>query len=943
MNDFDNDLNAITRLERSENFDGNLEDIHAALSKRDSIRQSCRSNSTSLLAEEEADKEQVSGFMSKGEGKGNNADGRKFSDKAQHTHSTRRLLSSSSEIEKDKDKHRRRRSQSQSRQQKYNSRTSMSELSSRNLKEESSRHSMPDLSSSRNLKDAHHRHRRQSRRRVHQKDESQRSPHPNSNNDTARPVRSASVIEELLQYDNDDNQSVADYDKNNSNSHMSIPTLSHHSSSSRLDAEEDDGVRSKRKSVERRRRSRSTSVTQQQIQHRRGSSRRPNGSKNYHHRRSSSQQPQQQHRNASREDNQSNQVDQIGTSSKRSLSLRSDVSLNHHVGLQGEKIDEKKYVGSSKKSNERINSLNSNSRANEGSIYNNIPSSPGRSERTKKTKLEKIHELLAKCDRYKKEWKDAVTDVRRYRKDLEDSRSEIVSLKKTAAANDCEVSLLQTKLSETLVEFNTMQNQHRTELSDTVTELSKVTIDHATLVDETRALQSEINRFNEILTGRDETIFNLEEELNISAENTKQLEADILFADDQIKILEKKIKIFEQEVATYTKVIHGESISNNNGDKKEGTTLEETMHETTTSLDEERGKQLDEKQRILEEDMRLFEERRRKQLREKKKTEDLFLDQQIEIEEQIARKEEEMKGRLKTLQDENTALNGRLKSEQLDSAMKLNRKDNKIDELRTELDRFTNEQRKRDSDPDSSSSLLTEIEILNEDVKTGKKDFQDAQMKKIDLQNRVNDLEVVNKEMMQNVSNLQLEIANQKKEVDNYKRKTIEWQKKSGEWSDKAFKWKEKSEQLERKTKDSYSVSESDRSSDKTQTEPQASFLAAAVEKKATTNINGSGSNWRLGGIFTKPSENEDDTQALISKLENENNMYEKEIKTLKSEMIKLRQKFKEEAYNKEQQFKTLQKEKEATDLTNTNLLSELELARKLNQTISKSDHWGNT
>ena len=61
------------------------------------------------------------------------------------------------------------------------------------------------------------------------------------------------------------------------------------------------------------------------------------------------------------------------------------------------------------------------------------------------------------------------------------------------------------------------------------------------------------------------------------------------------------------------------------------------------------------------------------------------------------------------------------------------------------------------------------------------------------------------------------------------------------------------------------------------------------------------------------------------------------EIKALKSEMVKIQSKYKEEAYSKTQHLEQLQKEKETIEMKNKNLLEELELARKLNQTISGS------
>merc|ERR1712124_190108 len=98
---------------------------------------------------------------------------------------------------------------------------------------------------------------------------------------------------------------------------------------------------------------------------------------------------------------------------------------------------------------------------------------------------------------------------------------------------------------------------------------------------------------------------------------------------------------------------------------------------------------------------------------------------------------------------------------------------------------------------------------------------------------------------------------------------------------------------------------------------------------------NGSASTWRIGGIFSKSSEVEDETNNMISNLEVKNSKQEMEIKALKSEMVKIQSKYKEQAYGKTQQLEQLAKEKEALEMKNINLLEELELARKLNQTIS--------
>mmetsp|Transcript_32064 Transcript_32064/g.36005 ORF Transcript_32064/g.36005 Transcript_32064/m.36005 type:complete len:948 (+) Transcript_32064:122-2965(+) len=925
-------LNAITRLERHENFDNNLEDIHAALSKRDSIRQSLTS---SIISARRKDNNTT---KEKDDVKDEN---RRSVDKA-YKHSSRRLLS---KIEKDKQPQRQR---NNSHHQHQHRRSSASESSSRNLNGEHRRH-------------------RQSRRRIYQQEDPQKCDLSDE-----QPVRTDSVIEKLLQYDGGSDDSVTKDDKINSNKNF----LSNQSTSRDINQT---GT-SRKKSLGRRRRSqsraRSTSVSpipfkeddpQQEIRHknrRRGSYRQHSQqeSRNQHRRRSSSQQPQQVQKLRD-DDNQSSQVHHH---SRMSKSLRFFPSHNHNHEQQqqqqihGGKTEENKIKQffenneereiSSKQndgldSNQQFHSINSISKNDDdntnktmsNSVCKSLTSSQGCSEKVKKTKLQKIHELLAKCDRYKKEWKDMVVELRKCRRVLEDTRAKVVSLEKNVEANEREITILQTRLSETLDELETTKIQQRTELSDTANDLASANIDHEKTVDEARTLKVEIKRIKEVLVDRDGTISTLEEELRISVESTNHLESDVLYADDQIIKLENDMKILENEVTAYREAAERDYTSDANGNTN-GENLREVMNEATKRCFEEKERNLDEKRRMLEEQIEEFEEKRRSHLEEQEQKEQIENEKQKIYVEERRESEEKIGHRLKTIEDENTALNGRLKSQQLDSTMKFKNKDNSIIELQSKLDRLTSEQQERDNAPDSSSSLLQEIESLKANADVSRTDFEVSQMKKIELQNEVNDLQLANKEIMACMSVLQLEIADQKKEVDSQKRKTMEWQKKSGEWSDKAFKWKEKAELFENKAKDSNTSSRSGRSADTSQAEPQALFLAAAVEKQATTTANGNGSTWRLGGIFTKSSENEDETQALISELENENSKQEMEMKTLKSEMVKMQSKYKEQAYIKEQQFDQLLKEKEDIELINVNFLKELELARKLNQTISNSD-----
>ena len=898
--DDNSDLNVIARLERQENFDDNLEDIHAALSKRDTIRQSLPSRTSSNRSSGSSRRN----INSNGEDDEEKDENRRSVNKSHKRPSSSRRLSLETENEKQSPRPRRNKD---SRQQHRSSRTlslpSIDNLSSNNVNGGEHRR--------------HSHHRQNSRRKISQEDDDNNQK---SNPSDERPIRSASVIEELLQYGGDSVINNND-DKNKSNS--SLPS---NPSTSR------DSIEGKRNRP-RGRRAQSSRMLTKEDDPQKEIIRHP------HRQRGFSQQRSQQNHHRRRSSSQSHP--------------RQNTRGDHHHE-QGERTEENKIQKNdgldpnqqfhSKKSTSTRNDNNVTDKTKSIGISESLNSWSGRLENVKKTKLEKIHELLGKCDRYKKEWNDAVAELGKCQKELEDSHAEVVSLKKKVETNERATVVLQTELSKALDEIDIIKNQQRkelTELSDTSRDLARANIDHAKSVDEARTLKAELDRFKESLADRDGKISTLEEELLISVESTTHLEADVLYADDQINKLEKEIKTFEEQVAAYRNAAERDSRSGNNNGDKNGENLREAMNEATKRLYEQKDKNMDEKRRILEEQMEEFEVKRRQHLVEQKQKEKDFINQQDREnkkqriwDDERRESEEKINHRLKTLEDENGALNGRLKSEQLDSTMKFKVKDNTIAELQTEVTQLTDEQQERNNAPDSSSTLLQEISTLKTNAELSRTDFEDAQMKKIELQNEVNDMKLASKEMIVCVSSLKAEITDQKKEVDNHKRKTMEWQKKSGEWCDKASKWKEKAERWENKAKESNPSSSSSGSADTAQVEPQALFLAAAVQKKATAN--GNGSSWR--GIFTKSSENEDETQAMIGNLENENSKQGVEIKTLKSEMVKMQSKYKEQAYNKKQHFDQLLKEKEAIELTNANLLKELELARKMNQMISNSD-----
>jgi hypothetical protein len=70
--------------------------------------------------------------------------------------------------------------------------------------------------------------------------------------------------------------------------------------------------------------------------------------------------------------------------------------------------------------------------------------------------------------------------------------------------------------------------------------------------------------------------------------------------------------------------------------------------------------------------------------------------------------------------------------------------------------------------------------------------------------------------------------------------------------------------------------------------------------------------------------------QTRLLDLEEENLSQADIIKALRSEIVKIQSSHKEESYNDQQKVAQVRREMEAVELTNTNLLKQLDLARKL-------------
>ena len=548
-------------------------------------------------------------------------------------------------------------------------------------------------------------------------------------------------------------------------------------------------------------------------------------------------------------------------------------------------------------------------------------------ERTKKTKLEKIHELQGKCDRYKQEWADASKEKRRYRKNLEKSQQELTAKKQELQTYVSETQILQNNLSDTLARLDAAKEEQRKEridLSNAAKELAEARIGHAKAVNESRELRERIDEFQQQLEERDRQIESLKTELQTSKENIEQLEADILYADDQMEKLEGEIKQIEDEVLMYRELANKSNGEDGNGSNDLRDEMERRMHE-------EREKRLEEKQRKLDEKIKQFEEDKERNLNLQREREREFSERQaMEIQKSRSRddarhqRDDEINEKLKSLEDDNTALQGKLKSEQLEANVKLSAKDQTISELQKELESMKNEVERLKTDPNSVSSLQAEVKSSKQTAEAVLLDLEEALKHNAMLQESTDDAKQVNKEMKVWITALEDAVKEHKAEAELQKRKADEWQKKSGEWSDKAHQWKEKAELWEKSAKSVDPDATTDASGTETAVvDPQALFLAAAVEKKKSITSATATSNSRWGRLFNKGEEAA--SQHGIEELEVENTKQAVEIKTLKSELVTMQSQYKEKAYEKQRELEQLQKANDDMATTVANLVRELE------------------
>lgn len=607
-----------------------------------------------------------------------------------------------------------------------------------------------------------------------------------------------------------------------------------------------------------------------------------------------------------------------------------------------ETTDEKKFEqvwGSERKLKDGLPSSGADDLAPEstGTLSNIRRALTGDSSKVRKTKLEKIHELQAKCDRYKNEWVDASKEKKRYRKQVQDMQVDVIALSKEIETHMAEIVILRKQLTETMEKLDETQadrQRERDEYSTTADELAQSRIEYTKSLNVTRELQTEVEKLEASLTEKDVRIETLTDELQDAQDQIEDLNVDLRHADEEAIKLEREMTQITEEINLYKEAAEK--------DEEEGSAenLRKARSDMEKRMHDERERRLEEKQRKLDEKLKAFEEEREKALQRQQTREEEFSKRQVVESEKQKEREDQRKElddtisqRLKELEDTNTVLQGKLKSEQLESTRKIKKRDENIKSLETGLEEVKKQLAERDADPEGIIVLQREVETAKAEANAAREDLAEAQRLNGMLEEEIEDLQAGTSQLRQESSTYHDEASASKSEIEKLRKKVEEWQKKSSEWTDKAFLWKDKAEYWEKTAReiDPYYKDGGMNVTAEKPEDPQALFLQSAVQKKKASETNPQGG-WGWGGMNVFNKNSEDQSESRLQELKDENANQADIIKTLRSEIVRLQSRHKEEIYRSQQQVVQVERDMESVELKNVNLMKELELARKLDR-----------
>lgn len=407
----------------------------------------------------------------------------------------------------------------------------------------------------------------------------------------------------------------------------------------------------------------------------------------------------------------------------------------------------------------------------------------------KKTKLEKIHELNAKCERYKIEWINASKEKKKFRKELHSVQVDIVSLNMEIDTHKAEADILRRQLTESLQKLDETEQEKREELTqyaNATKELAQSRIDYTKSLNDVRELRIEMDKLESTIREKDTHIDSLKDELGGCKKQVDELKLDLIHADDEAIKLDNEVKRIEEELVMFKAAAEQ--------DAKEGgaENLRRVQSDIEHRLQDEKERRLFEKEEKLDAKIKQFEEERERFFQKQKEREEGLVERQHvetvkekERYEQRRELDDTINTRLKELEANNTGLQGRLKSEQLDSTMKLKRRDESIEALQKNLAEVQKQLAARDADPDGVVSLQREVESAKAEIATMNEDLAEAQRFNGMLEEEIEDLRTGSSELRGELETLQKASTASTSEMNKLRRKVEEWQKKSSEWTDK--------------------------------------------------------------------------------------------------------------------------------------------------------------
>lgn len=259
------------------------------------------------------------------------------------------------------------------------------------------------------------------------------------------------------------------------------------------------------------------------------------------------------------------------------------------------------------------------------------------------------------------------------------------------------------------------------------------------------------------------------------------------------------------------------------------------------------------------------------------------------------------------LDQENKALQGRLKGERLEYTSKLTTKDDIIQSLRTDLATYT-------ASPDAQDlqSALQKLTDAREDATSVRGDLA-AAVKKIE------ELHGEREDFMEEFNLLKDNNVFMEKTVKDLTEKADGLAKKVLVWTEKTYDWKQRAETAERKIKEAVDDKEktgSETGKSDAPGDPQGMFLEAAMEKEKS----GQSGSW---GIFKRNSAQTKDLSAeevRIRVLEEQNLEFEAKIAQLNSDLVKMQTGHKDELYTTKKKIAQLEGENEVLALQNSTL-----------------------